>query len=241
MIQAISSQQLLNAWECGWGLAHVERSLVLFALARPGETTESLARVLIGTRDRWLLRLRGALFGDQFESVVPCPRCAAQSELHFMIDQILLPENTNETSEPLVTTIGDRRISFRLPNSEDLLAVGMTAEASRRRFELVRRCILAEDRDRVVLDDAAFKAISGSMEREDPQADIRIAVACAACRQEWSVPFDIVTYLWNEVDAWARRLLGEVHLLASAYGWTEQEVVALSPWRRRIYLDMVRR
>ena len=40
--------------------------------------------------------------------------------------------------------------------------------------------------------------------------------------------------------AWAVRLLGEVHELASAYGWREHDVLALSPWRRQAYLQMVR-
>ena len=37
----------------------------------------------------------------------------------------------------------------------------------------------------------------------------------------------------------AKRLLMDVHLLARAYGWSEAEVLALSPARRRFYLEMV--
>jgi len=36
-----------------------------------------------------------------------------------------------------------------------------------------------------------------------------------------------------------RRLLVEVHALASAYGWSEQEILSLSDARRRLYLEMV--
>jgi hypothetical protein len=37
----------------------------------------------------------------------------------------------------------------------------------------------------------------------------------------------------------ARSLLAEVHSLARAYGWTESEILALSPQRRSTYLEMV--
>ena len=43
----------------------------------------------------------------------------------------------------------------------------------------------------------------------------------------------------SEIDAWARTILYQVHLLASVYGWSESEILALSPWRRHLYLQMI--
>jgi len=51
--------------------------------------------------------------------------------------------------------------------------------------------------------------------------------------------FDILTYLWSEIEDWAQRLLLEVHTLALAYGWSERDILAMSPRRRRLYLEMV--
>ena len=62
---------------------------------------------------------------------------------------------------------------------------------------------------------------------------------CPACTFTWSEPFDIVTFFWAEIDAWARRLLADVHVLASSYGWSERDILALSPVRRQYYLEMV--
>ena len=45
--------------------------------------------------------------------------------------------------------------------------------------------------------------------------------------------------LWAELEAVARRLAMEVHTLASAYGWSESEILSLSDARRRLYLEMV--
>jgi len=48
-----------------------------------------------------------------------------------------------------------------------------------------------------------------------------------------------VAYLWNEIDAWAYRTLQEVHTLAKAYGWSEEEILRLSAWRRHFYISLV--
>ena len=76
--------------------------------------------------------------------------------------------------------------------------------------------------------------------RADPQASVRLALTCPACAHGSERPFDVVAYLWIEVDAWARRTLAEVHALAAAYGWSEREILALSARRRQLYLELVR-
>ena len=63
----------------------------------------------------------------------------------------------------------------------------------------------------------------------DPLADVRLNLHCPDCAQEWEAGFDIVSFIWAELNAWARRLLGEVHELALTYGWSEAEILADFP------------
>jgi hypothetical protein len=77
------------------------------------------------------------------------------------------------------------------------------------------------------------------MEQADPQANIRLSLTCPACSHQWHGTFDIVTYFWNEINAWAQGVLRDVHMLAATYGWRESDILALSPWRRQFYLEMV--
>jgi hypothetical protein len=77
------------------------------------------------------------------------------------------------------------------------------------------------------------------MGEADPQAEVQLALACPACRHQWQVSFDIVSYFWSEINARSQRLLWEVHALASAYGWREADILAISPQRRQFYLEMV--
>jgi hypothetical protein len=50
--------------------------------------------------------------------------------------------------------------------------------------------------------------------------------------------FDVVSYLWGEIEDWAERLLRDVHSLAAAYGWSERDIVGMSALRRRLYLEL---
>jgi hypothetical protein len=77
------------------------------------------------------------------------------------------------------------------------------------------------------------------MSELDPQGDVQLALNCPSCRHHWTAPFDVVSYLWIEIQSWASRLLREIHLLASAYGWREADILALSEPRRRAYLEIL--
>jgi hypothetical protein len=108
---------------------------------------------------------------------------------------------------------------------------------------LVQRCVLesrqAEEVAVTDLPESVVAALVARMAACDPQAEVNLTFTCPECAHEWGALFDIVTFLWAKISAQARRLLGEVHTLARAYGWAEAEILALSPARRHAYLAMV--
>ena len=86
---------------------------------------------------------------------------------------------------------------------------------------------------------AEVAALSAALAEADPGAELLLELQCPACERGWWELLDVATFLWAEVEVQARRLLREVHVLARAYGWREADVLALSPRRRRLYLEMV--
>ena len=86
---------------------------------------------------------------------------------------------------------------------------------------------------------ALVEAAGRLLGEADPQADLRFAMTCIVCGHAWQAPFGAGAYLWAEIASWAERMLREVHALASAYGWTERDILALSPLRRERYLRML--
>ena len=51
--------------------------------------------------------------------------------------------------------------------------------------------------------------------------------------------FDIVSFFWSELTAWSIRILDHVHRLASAYGWSEADILTMTPSRREMYLARI--
>ena len=91
------------------------------------------------------------------------------------------------------------------------------------------------------LPETALQAMVREMERADPQSNLHIRLACPACGHRWQALFDIVSFLWAEINHWAERTLRAVHVLAGAYGWREADILAMSPTRRQMYLEMASR
>src|SRR5262249_52881551 len=129
---------------------------------------------------------------------------------------------------------------YRLPTTADLTEMG----TGKGRNALLKRCVEVarfgtRDVDAEALPDEIVTSVAAGMAEADPQAEVRIALTCPSCSNQWSPMFDIVGFLWGEIEDWAERLLLDVHALASTYGWSERDIVAMSPRRRRFYLDMV--
>jgi hypothetical protein len=81
--------------------------------------------------------------------------------------------------------------------------------------------------------------IGNRMALADPMAEILMDLTCPECGHRSNKALDLVAFLWSEIEARAKRLLWEIHALASAYGWPERDILALSDHRRRLYLEMV--
>ena len=135
-------------------------------------------------------------------------------------------------------------LGFRLPNSLDLSVASSAEDTDNARALLIERCLMAvNDQQKEVysesLSPTVLDALTAAMAEADPQSHIELALTCPVCGQDWQVVFDIASYLWSEIQTWALRVLREVHILASVYGWREADILALSPLRRQLYLESV--
>lgn len=237
---ATAHARLLAVWERGQGEGVGARALTLLTALDAGPADEP-ALLPIGRRDALLLDLRERLFGGRYQGVTSCPSCGEEIELTFEAREVRRPAAALGSA---VVQIDGIDVEFRLPNGGDLAAIENTGDIGVARAHLLARCVVKATRGGEViaadeLPPGIGEVIAVRMSALDPQADVTLDLDCPQCAHAWREPFDIVTFLWNELAVWARRLLGEVHALASAYGWNESEVLALTPARRKIYLEMV--
>lgn len=247
-MRALSAIELLNVWDTGWDKSPAERALALLVAACPDETSNALAHLSVGERDSRLLTLREYTFGPQLNALTACPNCGERLELALQVSDLRPDtpgaEGGRTANEPLRVKIESYVVSFRLPDSTDLLAASKASDTDQARQVLLDRCLVSIEHDggAVSVDQLPPNVLQDIVERmaqADPQADVQLSLSCPTCYHQWQETFDIVAFFWAEIDAWARRMLREVHMLAQAYGWRELDILALSPRRRQYYLDLV--
>ncbi len=242
-MRALSASELLDVWEHGFGRAPAEQALVLLAAACPDLSPDQLASLSIGQRDAHLLTLREWTFGPRLQGLVICPACGERLELDLRTTDLHVGAKPAGQSGPFSLEAGGYTIQFRLPDSTDLVASAQDDDVAVLRRRILDRCLLSirtgeKDAPLSQLPEEVIGAVVAKMAEADPQADMIFSITCPACGHAWQALFDIGSFFWGEVTTWGYRLLYEVHLLASAYGWSEADILAMSPWRRQCYLEM---
>jgi hypothetical protein len=241
-MRALRSSEILEVWEAGRERSPLDRALLFLAAARPDRTLEELERLSIARRDAELLELRERTFGPRLAVFAACERCGARADLECSTRE--LRADGAPSADEFRFEADGWSVRYRIPTSLDLaeaLALGDPEAASRTLFGA---CVLEVSRgDGPRKPDSLPPELKGRIEEamaESGQAaETVFRFLCPACGSPGRVVLDVASVFWEELSAQARRLLLEVHVLASAYGWSEAEILSLSPVRRQAYLESV--
>jgi hypothetical protein len=162
--------------------------------------------------------------------------------LDVPLDPAVLPHEEDATADrqPLAVATVDGPLTVRLPDTRDLRAAATAGDASSARRLLLRRLLPGLPAERDIGEDTVA-IVETALEKASPGAAVMVTVGCPDCGGATEAAVDVPLLLWCHVEAAAVVLLSEIHVLASAYGWTEPDVLALPPRRRRSYLAMVGR
>jgi len=224
--------QILALWERGVGLGRWAREdSLLVALGPPPSQ--------LGARNAALLHLRGRLFDRAWPLCSRCPACAADYE--FVADCLALADQLSALAAPPATARIDhsgRSIELRAPIVNDLREIAVLPDAQSAARALLARCV-SDGGTLDELDEQAVADLSAHLEGLDPGAVVSFALHCPHCGHDWSAAIDVGDALWCELQRAAERALIEIDALARAYGWSEREVLSLSPVRRAAYLQLV--
>ncbi len=227
----LTDRVLLETWAASRdGSAAAHAGALLERALAPSEPSEHWA---IAKRNAALLELRMARWGPALDGVATCPACGI--ELEFSFDLELLADAAVAASGG-GTMISAESFELRLPTGEDVAAA--SADGADARLDLVRRCVLAGP-PTVELDDELIELLGGHLAEADPVGAAELGMSCPDCGHKWLQELGLEAFVGREVEAEARRIAAEVHALASAYGWSEEEVLAVPPERRRLYLELL--
>ena len=228
---------LLDAWEGALAAEPAHRALhVLEAMC--DENDRDLGDRSPGELNRLLLQARVLLFGGACDAIADCPCCGAALEATIPLETWT---SAAPPSRPVrETTVGDLRVTYRVPTCSDL--AGLTHQPIDDAAEqLLARCVTsirAGERD-LALSELAAEAVRGIDEvisGTGADALINVKLVCPECGDTVGLQMDPASFLWDELDRWALSVLCEVAELASVFGWSEQTILSMSPWRRRTYL-----
>lgn len=236
----LNNHELLQLWERGSPLHPLDRGLLALGAVMPEVSLDTLADWPLGRRNAALIELRCACFGRALRAWTACPRCA--EKLEFELDGDVLLDRAPQAMSSDNVEVGGQL--FRLPTTRDVASVLRGAadldRAARRLAQICRIPTSDSSSPAQPIEDLALEDIEEGMALADPMAELLIELPCPACGGHQESLLDIVSFFWSEVEARAKRLLREVHDLATAYGWTESVVLSLSDHRRTVYLDLVR-
>lgn len=227
----LSNTELVSVWERGQSLHPVDRALLVLGAALPEVPYPALADWPIGRRNRALAEWLCMSLGPRLPGWVTCEQCGEKLELE--VDPRALLEAEPTDPDVRVEFAGH---AFRLPTSRDLALVAREDGSHDDVTRLLEACRL--DHHAVpALSDEEIDELGEQLALADPLAETRLTLSCAECGAQWEETLDLTWFAWAEVESRAKRLLLEVHLLASAYGWSEADVFAVSEPRRAFYLE----
>jgi len=222
---------LLAAWERGIRQTPLQRSLTLLAAAQ--DDPAQAPAMDVGRRDVLLAQLLETAAGAEVWGRAECGSCGEQLDIPVdvaAIAQLPVPE----PGACLSAVVDGTEVRFRLPTTADLAALSGMAPAVANDV-LLARCLGVADGP---VPRQVAEAVDAAMEQAAPAGALEIIASCPDCGAATTVALDISVLLWAEIHSQAVALINDVHTLATAYGWTEADVLALSPERRAAYLNL---
>ena len=235
------ANEVLSLWERGERGSALDHTLAI--LTGPLELDAAAAEDLpLGERDRQILGLHTQVFGGVLHARCRCPRCDEQLMFDLPTTSLDPAVHCAESGVEALAS-GDLTIEFRLPTSADVRAAALAADVRSARDVLVQRCVLHALRGGETIAPSALTEpdvarLAEQMTTCDPLLETLLEVECPACAYQWEAVVDVGEFFWAELSDLAGRLSREVLVLARAFHWSEAEILAMSPRRRRLYLEL---
>jgi hypothetical protein len=175
------------------------------------------------------LQVRAAWLGGTIRTEALCSAegCGEPIDVSFGIAAYLehhrpRPFRGASESEAGWLALAGTDVSFRIPTVADVLDGALEC------------CVRPTD-----LTAAEARRVDRALGALAPRLDGEVTGTCPVCGQTVDLHFEPIGYVLAELRDAAVGLFAEVHELALAYHWPEQEILALTRRRRRSYVALV--
>ncbi|MBP2326546.1 hypothetical protein JOF56_006931 [Kibdelosporangium banguiense] len=213
-------------------------------------TADVARRLVVADRQFLLLKIREATFGTSVRSSISCPwaDCAQRIDIEFTTSAIPVTQSADKGPEYVVTLTSGDELAFRLPNGADQEALSPLLQDNEAAAltGLLGRCVTRIGPHRPAppelvaqLPPRDRQAIERRMAEVAPRIDLTMESTCPECRREYSVPFEIHSFLFGELSVNSALLRREIHYLAYHYHWSEREIMQMPRQRRQRYVSQL--
>jgi hypothetical protein len=220
---------LLSTWSDGGGSGPHRRIGNLLATLLPDVVLE---HDTLGQRNRRMLQLHAGLFDRAIEARVACTKCETQNEFAVPREEILAAPMADADAIVEMPVSGGN-VRFRQPRLAD---IAIASTAGDPKAALIRLCSLSEAGELALCE---ADALAVHYEALDPLANISIDTPCAQCGSAISATVELADFVASDIIRLVDGLFRDIDSIASAYGWSEADILALPPDRRARYISMI--
>lgn len=218
--RALTGVQESDLWAARGDASTAVIARLLVSLCESAAVSEWLA-LPVTDADVALLGWRQAWVGDRIATTVCCPfeDCAEPAVIDFRISDFLafrkptLPRSV-QRSEGGYMCDG---VAFRAPTLADEEAARASDSPLR---VLSERCIETTSA-------RTIRKIERLLEQIAPSMVSELSLACPGCGRNHPATFDPRAFVLKELEGQAQFLWDDVHLIASTYHWSRQEILTL--------------
>lgn len=236
---SLGDAALLAAWEAAGAVPSSAVGAVLLHHAGMVDEFDTCLDLPLATTSALVARVYSESFGDTVEGVLTCGSCAESLEVTLPLGAFSDMPGGPGTATVTLPQDGQALV-VRCPTTRDLLAVAAVSDPA---AALLARCVTGADGTTIEpgsLDPDTLEAVDAAAEELAGAAAVLVRSRCPKCGFEVSADVDVPGLLWQRVSDEVPAVLAEVAELASAFGWSETDILAMSAPRRGAYLGLVR-
>jgi len=94
--------------------------------------------------------------------------------------------------------------------------------------------------DDETISSSQWRILMDALEDQDPLVSFRLINHCPYCDHAMLIPVDLEALMLNELKKAQYKLHHDVHVIASQYGWVEEDILSIPATRRQQYIELIK-